>query len=364
MHIVHLANFYGPTSGGLRTMVRALSAGYRAAGHRCTVIVPGSTDSWSGDTDGGLVTLASPLLPGFGGYRMITRPRRVAALLERLAPDRLEVSDRTSLRRFGRWARARGVPSVFFAHERLDGVLRTHGLPAAPARHVADLHNRGTAAAFDTVVATTRFAATEFHRIGTDDLRIVPLGVTTTPAVTTSPRRRGTELLLCSRLSTEKRPELALGVLRELRRRGHEVHLVVAGTGPLAARLQRESTDLPVLFHGHVADRQRLARIQASADIALAPGPVETFGLAALECLAAGTAVVADGRAGVPEVIGTDPAAGRAAPGTVHGFADAVEDLLAVPVELRRNAALARAAELPWSATVQRMLDLHLGAVR
>ncbi len=44
-----------------------------------------------------MITLPGPLLPGTGGYRALTDKRRVAALLEDLAPDRLEVSDRTTL---------------------------------------------------------------------------------------------------------------------------------------------------------------------------------------------------------------------------------------------------------------------------
>jgi hypothetical protein len=38
------------------------------------------------------------VLPGTGGYRVLTGRRRLARLLRELAPDRLEVSDRTTLR--------------------------------------------------------------------------------------------------------------------------------------------------------------------------------------------------------------------------------------------------------------------------
>ena len=41
MHIVQLANFYGPRSGGLRTALHHLGAGYVTRGHTVTLIVPG-----------------------------------------------------------------------------------------------------------------------------------------------------------------------------------------------------------------------------------------------------------------------------------------------------------------------------------
>lgn len=41
LHIVQLANFYGPRSGGLRTALHHLGAGYVASGHRVTLVVPG-----------------------------------------------------------------------------------------------------------------------------------------------------------------------------------------------------------------------------------------------------------------------------------------------------------------------------------
>ena len=62
--------------------------------------------------------------------------------------------------------------------------------------------------------------------------------------------------------------------------------LVVVGEGPMRARLERQAARLPVDFTGYIGCRDTVATILASADVALAPGPHETFGLAALEALA------------------------------------------------------------------------------
>jgi len=40
MRIVHVANFYGPKSGGLRTTIHQLGLGYQAAGIEFIYIVP------------------------------------------------------------------------------------------------------------------------------------------------------------------------------------------------------------------------------------------------------------------------------------------------------------------------------------
>ena len=45
MRIAQLANFVGPASGGMRTALRALGAGYVGAGCRRLLVVPGPEDA-------------------------------------------------------------------------------------------------------------------------------------------------------------------------------------------------------------------------------------------------------------------------------------------------------------------------------
>ena len=47
MRIVRLANFVAPHSGGLRTSLRELGAGYLAAGHEPVLIIPASRTATS-----------------------------------------------------------------------------------------------------------------------------------------------------------------------------------------------------------------------------------------------------------------------------------------------------------------------------
>ncbi|MGZ4560150.1 MAG: glycosyltransferase [Mycobacteriaceae bacterium] len=359
MRIVHVANAYTPLSGGIRTTVHALGRGYRAAGHEFVLVVPGPRADDEDLPWGRRMTLSALRVPGSGGYRVLADLRRVRAVLDALQPDRLEVSDRLTLRGLGRWATAAGVPSMVIAHERLDGVLRAFSpLGARGARLVADRHNATTARCFDRVVTTTRFAAQEFTRIGIPTNH-VPLGVDLEqfrPA--THPPTGGVPLLvLCSRLSREKRPDLAVEALRVLHRDGFSARLVIAGSGPLTASLRWRARRLPVELVGHLADRSSVADLLGAADVVLAPGPVETFGLAALEALACGTPVVSASTSAVAELV--EGGAGRSARPEPRALAAAVAELLAVPAARRRKAARARAELFPWSRTTDTMLALH-----
>ncbi|MGY1747757.1 glycosyltransferase [Modestobacter sp. SYSU DS0511] len=362
MRVLQAANFVSATSGGLRTALDHLAAGYAAAGHEVVQVVPGAADEVVRTGWGRRVVLRAPALVVAPGYRALLDRRRVRSVVEQMAPDTVEVHDRTTLRWLGRWARGAGVPALVVSHERLDRWVRQWtGLPGAA---LADRTNARLTRDFDAVVCTTEWAAEEFRRIGAPNLAVVPLGVDAgTFAARTVERPESTgelRLVMASRLSWEKRPDLAVAALRELRRRGVPARLVVAGEGPLRRPLQAVTRGLPVEWLGFVRGRDRLAQVLADADVALAPGPIETFGLAALEALACGTPVVAASRSALPGVLG--PRAGRAAAGTGAAFADAAQDLVGVPEGVRRRAARARAEEFSWSATVQGFLAVHTDA--
>lgn len=365
MRIVRIANFVTPKSGGLRTALRHLGTGYEAAGHESVLIVPGPEASEERTEQGLVITLPGPRVPGMGGYRMLLGRRRTSALLRSLRPDRIEVSDRTSLRWVGGWARKRDVPSMMVSHESLDGLLRLFG--PAWGRRVADRLNGWTADDYDRIVCTTQWAAAEFERIGAPNVSRVPLGVDLdrfSPALHDPVLRarwaKPNEILLlhCGRLSAEKKPRRSLDAVAALRRAGVPARLVVAGSGPLLPMLRTEAEKraLPVAFLGFLDDPALLGALLATADVVIAPGPVETFGLAALEALASGTPVVASAESALSEVIG---AAGIAAPGDGPAYADAVLALMERPDDQRRRAAREQAERFPWGAAVDGFLSAH-----
>lgn len=371
MRIVQAANFVAPSSGGIKTVLDALGRGYLAAGHERILVVPGPADADEDTPAGRRITVRSPRLSGSGGYRVIVDRGKVRRLLEDLAPDRLEVSDRLTLVGLGTWAREHGVPSTVISHERLDALLAERSGRAAPLRRAADGWNRRLAANFDHVVCATRWAAEEFVRIAARNVVRVPLGVDldafspghADPALRARLAAPGQPLLVCvGRLAPEKRPHLAVEAVRALRRRGVDVALVYAGEGPLRPALERAADGLPVTFLGYVTERPALAALLATADIALTPGPVETFGLAALEALASGTPVVSARRGAVAELLG--PGVGVPTFSHPSAVAGALREVLSWDPSARRAAARRRAEGYPWSATVARMLAVHAMGAR
>jgi alpha-1,6-mannosyltransferase len=362
MRVVQVANFYGPRSGGLRTAVDRLGAEYCAAGHEVFLIVPGA-EAQRTVMPSGVVRVSVPArkIPFTGGYRAVM-PKPVVDVLEQLGPDAIEVSDRFTLRSLGRWGAQRGVTTVMISHERLDR-LTGQLLPKRIARGVADVANRRTAAEYDTVLCTTAFAREEFDRIGATNVATVPLGVDLElfhPSRYCARVRQQwatpQQLLLvhCGRLSIEKRVDRSIDTVAALLDSGLDARLLIVGDGPLRPRLERQASRLPVHFTGFVNNRATVASYLASADIALAPGPHETFGLAALEALACGTPAVVSRTSALTEVLTSD--SGACADNDPHAIAAAVGDVLGRPEQQRRHDARRQAERFTWPRSAQGML--------
>lgn len=368
MRVVQVANFYGPRSGGLRTAVDRLGAEYCAAGHDVFLIVPGHQSErvalLSGVTR---ISLPAMMIPVTGGYRAAW-PRPVRTMLGHLAPDAIEVSDRLTLRSLGRWGRRHDIATVMISHERLDRLVGQI-LPGRLARSIADFANRRTAADYDAVVCTTAFARAEFDRIHAPNVVTVPLGVDLdqfhprrhSESMRQRWARRGQLLLVhCGRLSVEKHAHRSIDTVGALRHSGVDARLVVVGEGPMRARLERQAARLPVDFTGYIGCRDTVATILASADVALAPGPHETFGLAALEALACGTPAVVSRTSALAEILTSD--SGAAADNDPRAIAHAVTSIIGRPEALRRTNARRRAEQFTWPRAAAGMLEA-MGAV-
>ncbi len=351
--IAQVAGFYAPTSGGLRTTVDALAGEYREAGHDPVLVVPGAATAECRAADRHRVEVRSPRLPGTA-YRVLLDRGGLCAVLDRLAPDRVEVHDKVVGPAVGRWAAARGVPAVLVSHERLDGILAGRVPPGFPLRAAADLWNRRLTSVFDSVVCASAYAAAELERVGAPVTRI-PLGVDL-DAFQPGGRSWPPVIAAVGRLSAEKRPDLAISAFRQVLRMGLCARLVLVGDGPARTRLERSAVGLPVTFTGHL-DRRGVAGVLAGASVLVAPCPVETFGLAVLEGLASGTPVVAADRGGAPELIAAGT--GVAVSPTSDALAGALAELLDGDLETMGRAARQRAAGFTWRATADAMLAVH-----
>ena len=370
MRIVHVANFYGPSSGGIKTTLHELGRGYLKYGHEFIYIVPGPRYIKEQTPFGLKITLPSFTLPASGGYQIIRSNKQLLNLLEFLNPDRIEVSDRFTLLKVGRWAKQHKVASLVFSHETLNGLVKKYAplIPELVRNKFVNWHNRKLAATFDTVIATTDFAAAEFVRIKTTNLRKVALGV---DLVGFRPENRDPKLrkellkdadyllVHCGRMSPEKEPARSVQAVSELVKAGINVRLIIVGGGPLWNKIRKQSLGLPIEMLGYVASREKVASYLAAADIAIAPGPLETFCLSALESLASGTPVVASESSAVGEILNINSVkpAGAVANDNGAEFAVAIKQLL--NKGRLRKVAREQAEKFSWANTVDAMLDVH-----
>jgi glycosyltransferase involved in cell wall biosynthesis len=129
------------------------------------------------------------------------------------------------------------------------------------------------------------------------DGRLHVVGHVVREFVAQAPARADGPALVVSRLAAEKGIEVAIDACREA-----GVPLVIAGDGPLAGALTQRAAGADVTFTGHVTGAA-LARLRAQAAVALVPTRAhETFGLAALEAMAAGVPVVASAMGALREL--------------------------------------------------------------
>lgn len=365
---------YGPKSGGLRTTVDALASQYEILGHQVLTVVPGKEYSAQRAGDWTQITVPGVVVPLSGGYRIILRRKLVKNELRRFSPDVLELSDRTTLLKVARWARNRGIQTSFFAHERLDGVINAFA-PALPWKNkLIQYWNKKTLNSVDCIVATTDFAAHEFRELLANDassenrLVKVPLGVdlnrfqSVATDVSNSLDEASSYVLACTRFSKEKDPEFLIDIARELKSAGANCRLVLAGDGPLRVGLEQQvaAEHLPIEFLGFITDKAKLANLMAGASCFLAVGPIETFGLAALESLACGTFVLCRDSSAISEVI--SPACGRALARDAKLWSQEIESVLGMDPAKVSNHARLRAEEFSWDKCASNMLKIHMRA--
>jgi len=196
---------------------------------------------------------------------------------------------------------------------------------------------RAIAARVDLVLVASRSVQQDLAAFGIQNVRVAPLGVDTG---TFQPERRTrrTEtlarhglpdvpiVLFTGRFTREKELAAAVAAWSAVRTPG--AVLVLAGAGPMAARLRAHGDGrVRVLPFEH--NSARLADLYSAADLYLAPGPAETFGLSAHEALACGTPVLSVDRGAVADAVAQAGCGGTWSHGNGADMAAQVDALLA-----------------------------------
>jgi glycosyltransferase involved in cell wall biosynthesis/uncharacterized membrane protein YbhN (UPF0104 family) len=147
-------------------------------------------------------------------------------------------------------------------------------------------------------------------------------------------------VLLTNRHYPQKRFDLAIRAIAEVRKQHPRVQLVIPGpatshTATLKALVTELSLSDGVLFPGAIAEDE-LQKLYEGAAVYVYPAPEEDFGMGVIESMAKGVPVVAWNQAGPTVTVG--PRTGHLAePLDVNDYARAISDLLDSPIENQRT---------------------------
>lgn len=383
MHIVDVAEFYAPLGGGVKTYIDAKLVYAQQAGVKVTIIAPGPENRVEQRDGGQLVYVKAPAIPVDRRYHLFSRAAPVVQLLDELRPDVVEASSPFR----GAWIVGNWKGR---AADRAHRALFMHSDPVAANIQVwaqgwlsPDTVDRAcfwywrylarTARRFHSVVVGSHWFGDRILRQAGIGSELVPLGVDMElfhPAKRDTALRRNllaefglppsARLLVgVGRHHHEKQWPVVFSAVGALKDEG--VAMIQIGNGFANERVKAAAAAAGnVLLLGHVGDRERLARILASADAMVHGSRAETFGLVASEGLASGLPLVLPSAGGCTDA--ADPAwAELYEPGNPAAARDAIHRLLTRnPDQLRVNAIGARQTRISTPAQhFERLFSLY-----
>jgi glycogen(starch) synthase len=334
MHIAHITTLFDPHRGGIETMVLSLAHGLVRSGDRVSVVTRRTHGLVPESALDGIRIFR---VGGEGGGRQLARLRFLwgGRRFFRRHSGRIDIVHAHSLYTPALLAAARPEPAVATVH--------TEGLTG----NLADLRRRPFGRIrlefyrrrLRRIIALTHGMVGQIEAAGFDPGRIsvIPNGVDTERFVPPDPERRmaarhalglpadGRVVAFLGRLVHEKGADVLLRGWPRIRRRIEGSHLLIAGRGEESVALRRAfdegGEDLRWL-----PDLEDQRDLYQAADVLVVPSRAESFGLVALEGMAAGLPVVASRVGGLPEVAGD--AALLVPPEDPASLADAVVSLL------------------------------------
>ncbi len=169
---------------------------------------------------------------------------------------------------------------------------------------------------------------------------------------TTAPPPGELLVVAAGRIEWEKGFSTLVRAIPGLRGAAGPVHVVIAGRGTEAPRLQALAAELGVTdcldLPGWLS-RRDLAALYAAADAVVVPSRYEPSGLVAREAQAAGASVVVTGVGGLAETVRHGETGLVIGVGDVHGLRDAVLRLVADPTGARAMGRAAAAGVKGWT---------------
>lgn len=324
--VLDISEFFGETTGGVRTYLLEKARYVQKRPHlRQVIVVPGAEDEIS-EADGvRCYRLRGAPIPTQKPYRFMLATRSTARIVAHERPSLIEVGSAWCAPWLVRSATRRlEVPAVWFYHSHFPRIIaprpRTTGYARLAASALAWRYVRRLGRMVRATIAPCRAVVRELESAGVPNVVHVPLGV---DLERFHPARReraaetraryglpaGLLAMYVGRMAGEKDIDVALAGWAEVERRTG-VRLVLVGDGPARRGLRRGPGGDRAIWIEYERDRDGLADLYGAVDVYLAPGPAETFGLASLEALASGLPILSVDQGGVAETV-TQSGAGR-----------------------------------------------------
>ncbi len=225
----------------------------------------------------------------------------------------------------------------------------------------------------DGRIAVSAAARHFIDRYFPGDYKVIPNGVDLARFANAQPITRyrdGTpNILFLGRLEPRKGVMYMLKAYRQLRKRGIECRLLLAGTGPQEREVRRYIATRRlqgVELLGRVSDADKV-RYFATADVYVSPATgQESMGVVLLEALAAGTPIVCSDIHGFRSVVRRGESGLLVPPRDADALADAIGTLLADPALRARmgDSARQRAKQYGWDNIAAKVEDYYLFVIR
>jgi alpha-1,6-mannosyltransferase len=378
--VLDISEFFGETTGGVRTYLLQKARYVETRPDlRQVLVVPGARDSIHEASGVRCYRLHGPSIPTQKPYRFMLATRSTSRIVAHELPDLIEVGSAWAAPWLVHLATRRlRVPAVWFYHSNFPRIIaprpRSAGWLRRGASAIAWRYVSRLGSLVHTTIAPSETVARELRAAGLQRVVRVPLGVDLerfNPArreYATETRRRfglpaGLLGMYVGRIAGEKDLNVLLRAWVQVQQRTG-ASLVIVGDGPGRRSLRAGPGGNQAIWLPYQRDREQLADLYAAVDLAVAPGPAETFGLAALEAMASGNPVLSVDQGGVAETVTRSGAGMLYRSGDSAHLAEVAERILGTDLRaLGTTARLFAESHHSWNSVFDRLFTVYRGVI-
>ncbi|HEX2250557.1 MAG TPA: glycosyltransferase [Gemmatimonadales bacterium] len=374
--VLDISEFFGETTGGVRTyLLQKARYVENRPGLRQVLVVPGAEDSIYEASGVRCYRLHGPSIPTQKPYRFMLATRSTSRIVAHEQPDLIEVGSAWCAPWLVHQATRRlKVPAVWFYHSNFPRIIAprptSSGWLRRSASALAWRYVRRLGRLVRMTIAPSETVARELQEAGVQPVVSAPLGVDldlfnpARRAYANETRQRfglpgGPLAMYVGRIAAEKDLDILIRAWAQVKRRTG-ARLIIVGHGPAEKRLRARPGGDQVTWLPYQRDRDQLANLYAAVDLAVAPGPAETFGLAALEAMATGNPVLSIDQGGVAETVTRSGAGMLYRSGDSTHLAEVAERLLGTDLRaLGMTARLFAESHHSWDSVFDRLFTIY-----